>query len=360
MRLAEEFSRAGVPAFVSDVKGDLAALARSCPCDLLDLFGQSGRPIHATFAAMGADLVARALELSDAQAACVEVAFAYARDRGLPLDTLNDFRALLVAVQLDRDIVSARYGQVSTASVGVVQRQLLRLEGQGGASFFAAPAFDVAALLDKPGKVSILAADRLIQSPRLYSAFLLWMLSDLYQRLPEVGDLDKPRLVFFFDEAHLLFSDCPPALLRRIEQTVRLIRSKGVGVYFVSQSPDDVPHLVREQLAHRIEHNRALPIGAARVVTMTDSGQPVTLPMVKVDLPSCELGPLAPAERPALPVSVPVAGSMDWHGYLFLAVAAGALIALAWGVWSITANGAWPMTLAVLIALALALRGGRR
>lgn len=305
MRLVEQFSRAGVPSFVADVKGDIAALTRSCPAEVLDLFGKSGRPIRVTFDAMGADLVSRALELTDAQSGVVEVGFAYARDHGQPLATLAEFRLLLARLHSDAKAISARYGQVGTASIAVVQRALMRLESQGGRTMFAAPAFDVADLL-APGKVSILKADRLMQSPRLYGAFLLWMLSDLYERLPEVGDIEKPRLVFFFDEAHLLFADCPAALLRRIEQTVRLIRSKGVGVYFVSQSPDDVPALIRDQLAHRLEHDRALPVGVARFRTMTDDGKPATLQQIKVDPPECPLGALAaheaaPAIEPAAP-----------------------------------------------------------
>ena len=296
MRLVEQFSKAGVPAFVADVKGDIAALARSCPARQLDLFGNAGNPIRVTFQAMGADLMARALELTDAQSGVVEVAFAYARDNRRPLASIAEFRRALATMSADAKAISAQYGQVGAASIAVVQRALMRLESQGGNAMFASPAFDVADLLT-PGLVSILKADRLMQSPRLYGAFLLWMLSDLYERLPEVGDLAQPRLVFFFDEAHLLFQDCPPALLRRIEQTVRLIRSKGVGVYFVSQSPDDVPLVIREQLAHRIEHDRALPVGTARFRTMTADGKPAPMTFVKVALPDCPLGALTPDEQ---------------------------------------------------------------
>ncbi|MFC5392645.1 helicase HerA-like domain-containing protein [Bosea vestrisii] len=297
MRLVEQFSRAGVPAFVADVKGDIAALARSCPAVHLDLFGQVGTPIRISFQAMGADLVARALELTDAQAGVVEVAFAYAADRRFRLASIADFRAVLSRIADDAKAVSAHYGHVTVASIGVVQRALMRLESQGGREVFAASAFDVADLLE-PSRVSILKADRLMQSPRRYGAFLLWMLTDLYERLPEVGDLARPRLVFFFDEAHLLFQDCPAALLRRIEQTVRLIRSKGVGVYFVSQRPDDVPQVIRDQLAHRLEHDRALPVGTARFATMTADGRPAPMTTIKVDMPECPLGPLEAYELP--------------------------------------------------------------
>ncbi len=319
-RLAEKFSRAGTPVFIADVKGDIAALARSCPVTLLDMFGQEGSPAHITFAAMGADLVARALELTDAQAGAVEVAFAYARDRRLRLDTIADFRAVARDLHGNAKAASAHYGQVSPASLGVVQRALMRLESQGGAAMFRAPAFDVADLL-APSRVSILKADRLMQSPRLYAAFLLFMLSDLYERLPEVGDIAKPRLVFFFDEAHLLFADCPPLLLRRIEQTVRLIRSKGVGVYFVSQSPNDIPQTIREQLAHRIEHDRALPVGAARFRTMCKSGRPLDAGVVKVALPGCELGALTASELAMLaPHRVDAASSIGWRAMVKMAL----------------------------------------
>lgn len=307
MRLAEQFSHAGVPVFVSDVKTDLSALARSCPASLLDLFGRDGQAISVTFEAMGPDLISRALELSDVQSACVEIAFAYASATGARLDSIADFRSVLQSLQSNAKAVSTHYGQVSSASIGVVMRALLRLESQGGNSFFKAPCFDVAKLLQLDsgkGLVSILQAQTLINSPRLYSAFLLFLLSKLYDRMPEIGDVEKPRLVFFFDESHLLFQDCPPALLRRIEQTARLIRSKGVGVYFVTQRPDDIPEIIRSQLAHRLEHARALPVGTALFSTMTDSGKPLAPAAVKIDLPDCPLGPLTAIELPK-PAAVP-------------------------------------------------------
>lgn len=307
MRLAESFSSQGVPVFCADIKGDLAALSRSCPATVYDVFGKAGTPLNATISGIGADLLARALELSDTQAACLEIAFAYASAAELPLSSIDDLRAVLAAMLADREHVSRTYGQVSPASVGVIQRALLRLESQGAKQFFRAPSFDVAALL-QPGLLSILDSTRLINSPRVYGAFLLWLLSELWQRLPEVGDLEKPRLVMFFDESHLLFQDCPPSLSRRIEQTIRLIRSKGVGVYFVSQSAADIPDLIRQQLAHRIEHSRALPVGTAVVETMTAAGQPAKPVKVQVEKPACELGALSDIEQSRFqPAVVPAA-----------------------------------------------------
>lgn len=361
MRLAEQFSRQGVPTFVADVKGDLSALSRSNPARLLDLFGRDGEQISVTIAAMGADLMARALELTDVQSAVVEIAFVWAKDTGIRLDTIADFRNLLNGMARNLETtpeeITGRYGHVSKVSIGVVLRALLRLESQGGNQFFQAPAFDVADLLSKPGLVSILQAQTLIESPRLYSAFLLFLLSDLYARMPEIGDIDKPRLVFFFDEAHLLFTDCPAALLRRIEQTVRLIRSKGVGVYFVSQRPDDIPELVRSQLAHTIEHDRALPVGTARFSTMDQSGRPIAPGTIKIDLPDCPLGALDPVERPELPtVAAPEIGKFDHAGYIFLAGFAALVIALIWGVWSIYEAGKTMTVLGGMIGVWLAIQ----
>lgn len=310
-RLSEQFSKAGVPVFISDVKGDIAALSRSCPTQFLDVFGQTGKPLKSTISAMGADLMARALELTDTQAGVLEIAFAYASDSGAPLATIADLRKVLSAMDEDSSYVSRHYGQVTKASVGVIMRALLRLETQGGNRFFGNPQFDVAALLET-GLVSILQAERLINSPRVYAAFLLWLLTELWDRLPEIGDIDKPRLVMFFDEAHLLFSEINPALLRRIEQTVRLIRSKGVGVYFVTQSPDDVPHAIREQLAFQITHERAYRIGQACVTGLNDRGGPVNHGLVQIDLPECPLGALSYDEKP-VPVTVePMAAKPQW------------------------------------------------
>jgi hypothetical protein len=295
MRLAEQFCRAGTPVLLADVKGDLAALQRSCTVNLLDLYGEQGRQISVPLSAMGADLVSRALELSDAQAGAVEAAFGLWAHGYCDLDTIDEMRGALRYLQITQ---TPHAWKPSAASNGVVLRALARIEKQAGPHFFACPPYDVAQLLD--GQVTILAASRLINAPRLYGAFLLFLLSDLYDRLPEVGDLPKPRLVMFFDEAHLLFQDCPAPLLRKIEQTVRLIRSKGVGVYFVTQSPNDVPALIRSQLAHTIEHDRALPVGVARVGTMDSAGRPLKPVTVRIDLPSCPLG--APIRQPPTPV----------------------------------------------------------
>lgn len=292
MRLAEQFSGQGVPCFLADVKGDLAALQGSCPVEMIDLYGEHGRQISVPLSEMGADLVSRALELSDAQAGAVEAAFGLWAHGYCHLDTIDEMRKALQYLQT-KD--AAHVWKPSAASTGVVMRALARLEKQSGTGFFALPPYDVADLMNVDGKVTILAASRLINAPRLYGAFLLYLLSDLYDRLPEVGDLPKPRLVMFFDEAHLLFQDCPAPLLRKIEQTVRLIRSKGVGIYFVTQSPNDVPQLIRSQLAHTIEHDRTLPVGTARVGTMDSAGRPLKAVTVRIDPPTCPLG--APPRR---------------------------------------------------------------
>ena len=223
-----------------------------------DLYGRNGHPVRATISEIGPPLLARMLELNDTQSGILEIAFKLADDRGLLLLDLDDLRAMLGFVGEHRKEISTQYGLVSAQSVAAIQRALLSLEREGGEAFFGEPALELADLLrtdlDGRGLVNILAADQLILKPRLYSTFLLWLLSELFENLPEVGDLDKPKLVFFFDEAHLLFDDSPPALRQRIEQVVRLIRSKGVGVYFCSQFPDDVPDEILGQLGNRIQH----------------------------------------------------------------------------------------------------------
>ena len=270
--LAEGFSAAGVPVFLSDVKGDLSGLAASgsaefklhdaftkrastigfndyryeaFPVTFWDLFGEQGHPVRTTVAEMGPLLFSRLLQLTEAQEGIMNIAFRVADEEGMPLLDLKDLQALLVWVGENRDELSLRYGNVSTQSVGAIQRALLVLENQGGAGFFGEPALDLADLMttaaDGRGQVNILAADKLMGAPRLYATFLLWLLSELFETLPEVGDPDKPKLVFFFDEAHLLFDDAPKALVDKVEQVARLIRSKGVGVYFVTQNPDDIP-----------------------------------------------------------------------------------------------------------------------
>lgn len=282
--LAEEFSAAGVPVFMADVKGDLSGIAAAgstghklhepfatraktigydlvyeqFPVTFWDVLAEQGAPIRATVAEMGPLLLSRLLELSDAQEGVLNVAFRLADEEELPLLDLKDLRALLTFIAQNSAEVGARYGLVADASVGAIQRQLLILENQGGISMFGEPALELSDLmrLDPSGRgmINVLAADRLIHSPRLYATFLLWMLSELFETLPEVGDPDRPKLVFFFDEAHLLFNDAPRALVAKVEQVARLIRSKGVGVYFITQNPADVPEMILGQLGNRIQH----------------------------------------------------------------------------------------------------------
>lgn len=279
--LAESFSRQGTAVFVADVKGDLSGLSQAAqanpklqerlqklglpepefgaaPVVFWDVFGEQGHPIRATVSDMGPLLLSRMLELNPTQEGVLHIVFKLADDEGLLILDLKDLRAMLEHVAQRAKELRAEYGNISPASVGAIQRALLRLEGEGADQFFGEPALDIADWIrtDASGKgvVNLLAADKLIQSPRLYAVFLLWMLAELYQRLPEVGDLAQPKFVFFFDEAHLLFNDAPKALLERVEQVVRLIRSKGVGVYFVTQNPSDIPDTILGQLGNRIQH----------------------------------------------------------------------------------------------------------
>lgn len=281
MVLAEGFSRLGVPVFMADVKGDVSGLAmagtpnekilkraaeigadgyiqEANPVLFWDLFGASGHPVRTTVSEMGPTLLGRILDLNDTQTGMLEIAFKLADDQGLLLLDLDDLRALLGFVGENREEISRQYGLVSTQSIAAIQRALLSLEREGGESLFGEPAMELSDLmrtdLSGRGIISILKADQLILRPKLYSSFLLWLLSELFENLPEVGDLDRPKLVFFFDEAHLLFDDAPPALRQRVEQVVRLIRSKGVGVYFCSQFPDDIPDEILGQLGNRIQH----------------------------------------------------------------------------------------------------------
>ncbi|MBW0159185.1 helicase HerA-like domain-containing protein [Sedimentimonas flavescens] len=282
--LAEAFSSAGVPVFMSDVKGDLAGLAmpgsataklhdafqkradtigyeltyRDYPVTFWDLFGEQGHPVRTTVSEMGPLLLSRLMGLTDAQEGVLNIAFHLADAEGLALLDLADLRSMLVYVGENADTLSLRYGNVATATVGAIQRQLLVLENQGATKFFGEPALDLADMMtlapDGRGRVNILAADKLMASPRLYATFLLWLLSELFEELPEVGDPDQPRFVFFFDEAHLLFDDAPKALVDKVEQVARLIRSKGVGVYFITQNPADVPEGILGQLGNRVQH----------------------------------------------------------------------------------------------------------
>jgi len=278
--LAEQFSSIGVPCFMSDVKGDLSGQAlpggsnqkvaervtqlqlgdhqyQGFPVTLWDPFGQSGHPVRATISDMGPLLLARMLELNDTQAGVLNLVFKVADDNGLLLLDLKDLRTMLQYVGDNAKEFTTEYGNISAASVGAIQRSLLTLESQGGEQIFGEPMLNINDLLQSDrgkGVINILSADKLMQAPKLYATLLLWLLSELFENLPEAGDLDKPKLVFFFDEAHLLFNDAPPALVDKIEQVVRLIRSKGVGVYFVTQNPADIPDKVLSQLGNRVQH----------------------------------------------------------------------------------------------------------
>lgn len=365
--LAEDFSAAGVPVFCADIKGDLAGLAmpgvqkdfldkraadvgfredytyEAFPVALWDLFGEQGHPVRTTVSEIGPLLLARLLDLNETQEGVLTILFELADDEGLLLLDLKDLRAMLNLVGERAGELSTTYGNVSKASVGAIQRRLLTLERQGAEHFFGEPALDIRDFMrtapDGRGIINILAADRLMMSPQLYSIFLLWMLSELFEELPEVGDPDKPKLVFFFDEAHLLFKDAPRALLNRIEQVVRLIRSKGVGVYFVTQNPDDVPETVLSQLGNRIQHAlraftpkdqkavRAaaetfrpnpeldveqviteLGVGEALVSTLGGKGVPSIVQRSLVRPPSSRMGPLTQGERRSIIQSSPTFG----------------------------------------------------
>ena len=365
--LAEQFSRIGVPVFLADVKGDLSGLARpggdhpkvverarqlgvalepaACPVVFWDLLGAQGHPIRTTISEMGPLLLARLLNLNDTQAGVLAIAFKVADDRGLLLLDLKDLRALLQFLGEHAAEVRTRYGNVSTASLGAIQRGLLALEQQGGERFFGEPALDLDDLLrtvDGAGVVNVLAADQLMQTPALYSTFLLWLLAELFERLPEVGDPDQPKLVFFFDEAHLLFDDTPKALIDQVERVVRLVRSKGVGVYFVSQSPLDVPDAVLGQLGHRVQHalraftprdqkavraaaetfraNPALDVataitelgvGEALVSVLDAQGTPTRVERAFVYPPRTRLAPLSADERAAVIRESPLRGHYE-------------------------------------------------
>ncbi|MFU8883256.1 MAG: helicase HerA-like domain-containing protein, partial [Rhodobacterales bacterium] len=283
--LAEGFSAAGVPVFMSDVKGDLSGMALpgdpmgklhtpfteravtigfdtyvydAFPVAFWDMFGQQGHPVRTTVAEMGPLLLSRLLELTEAQEGILNIAFRLADEQGMALLDLKDLQAFLVWLGENRAEISLRYGNIAVASIGAIQRRLMVLENQGGTHFFGEPALELADLMrcdeDGRGMVNIMAADRLMNSPRLYATFLLWLLSELFETLPEVGNPAKPKLVFFFDEAHLLFNDAPRALLDKVEQVARLIRSKGVGVYFIIQTPADVPEAILGQLGNRVQH----------------------------------------------------------------------------------------------------------
>ncbi len=278
--LAEQFSRAGVPVFMADVKGDLSGISQAgvekpriaerikllgldgfafagSPVAFWDVFGEQGHPIRATVSEMGPLLFSRLLSLNETQGGVLSMVFRIADDNGLLLLDMKDLRAMLEYVGNNAATFKTQYGNVSAASIGAIQRGLLSIEEQGGDKFFAEPALDLDDLMQTEGErgvINILAADKLLQAPKVYATFLLWLLAELFERLPEVGDLEKPKLVFFFDEAHLLFTDAPKPLLEKIEQVVRLVRSKGVGVYFITQNPLDIPDMVLGQLGNRVQH----------------------------------------------------------------------------------------------------------
>jgi DNA helicase HerA-like ATPase len=366
--MAEGFARAGVPVFAADIKGDLSGIAesgeakdfilkRAKQMDLAfqpdrfstvfwDVFGEQGHPVRATVSEMGPLLLARMMDLNDVQEGVLNIAFKVADEQGLLLLDMKDLRAILSFIAEHAADLTTQYGNVSKQTVGTIQRQLLVLENQGGAKFFGEPALALKDFMrtdsDGRGMVNILVADRLMQSPQLYATFLLWMLSELFEQLPEAGDPPKPKLVFFFDEAHLLFNDAPKALMDKIEQVVRLIRSKGIGVYFVTQNPIDVPDKVLAQLGNRVQHAlRAftprdqkavaaaaqtfrpnpkldtaklimeLGKGEALVSFLEGNGTPAMVERVMVRPPTGRIGPITPEERAAIMARSPVKGKYD-------------------------------------------------
>ena len=367
--LAEGFSAIGVPVFAADVKGDLSGIARAGeakpklleraaatgmpewsaqanPVVFWDVFGKSGHPVRATVSEMGPTLLGRLLDLSDVQEAVLQLVFKYCDDHGLLLLDFKDLRAALTFVAENAKSLGSEYGLVSGASVGAIQRSLIGLEADGAEHFFGEPALDLADfMLCEPGGrgiINVLAADVLYQKPRLYATFLLWLLSELFENLPEAGDLDKPKLVFFFDEAHLLFKDAPKALVEKVEQVVRLIRSKGVGVYFVTQNPLDLPESVLGQLGNRVQHAlRAftprdqkavkaaaetfrpnpkfkteqaiteLGVGEALVSTLQAGGVPGVVQLTKIRPPRSRMGALTAEERALSLTQSPFAGKYD-------------------------------------------------
>jgi hypothetical protein len=363
--LAENFSRLGVPVFMADVKGDLTGISQkgtlppkvaaiikerglpepesvACPATLWDVFGEQGHPVRATVSDMGPLLLGRMLALNETQAGVLNIIFKIADDNGLLLLDLKDLRAMLQYVGDNAAQFTTEYGNVSAASVGAIQRGLLQIDEQGGSKFFGEPMLNIADFMQTEsgaGVINILAADKLLNAPRLYATFLLWMLSELFEQLPEVGDLEQPKLVFFFDEAHLLFNDAPKALVERIELVVRLVRSKGVGVYFVTQNPLDIPDTVLAQLGNRVQHAlraftprdqkavksaattmRANPkldietaitelaVGEALVSFLDAKGRPSVTERAFVLPPGSQIGPITPEQRKALIANSLVAG----------------------------------------------------
>ena len=366
--MAETFGQAGVPCFMADMKGDLSGISRpgrltgfiekrmaefglsnpafsACPVRLFDVYGQQGHPIRATVSQMGPQLLARLMSLNETQAGVLNIVFRIADERGLLILYVKDLRAMLDYVARNAKQYTTTYGNISSATVGAIQRALLQLDEQGAEQFFGEPAFDIQDLLQTEGGkgiMNVLAADRLMLQPKLYSTFLLWLLSELYSTLPEVGDLDKPRLVFFFDEAHTLFADTPKSLVDKIEQVVRLIRSKGVGIYFVTQNPTDIPDSILGQLGNRVQHAlraytpkdqkavrtaadtfrpnpsfktdeaiTSLETGEALVSFLDAKGAPNMVQRAKVLFPLSQIGAIDEQQRNELILHSPIHGRYD-------------------------------------------------
>jgi hypothetical protein len=366
--LAESFSQAGVPCFMADMKGDLSGISQAgrlsgfiekrlpefgienpqfsgCPTRFFDVFGEQGHPMRTTISNMGPQLLSRLLGLNDVQAGVMDIIFRVADDKKLLLIDMKDLRSLLSYVAEHADEYSRTYGNVSTASVGAIQRALLSLENQGAEKFFAEPSFDIQDLFaveNGRGVMSVLAADKLMLNPKLYSTFLLWLLSDIYANMPEVGDQELPKLVFFFDEAHTLFTDTAPALVSKIEQVVRLIRSKGIGVYFITQNPSDIPDSVLGQLGNRVQHAlraytpkdqkavkaaaetfranpafktedaiMALETGEALVSFLDPKGAPSIVERAKILFPLSQIGAITPGQRLDIQNASPLGGKYD-------------------------------------------------
>ncbi|MCR5070412.1 MAG: DUF853 domain-containing protein [Bacteroidales bacterium] len=366
--LAESFSQAGVPCFMADMKGDLSGISQAgrlsgfiekrlpefgletpqfagCPTRFYDVFGEQGHPMRTTISNMGPQLLSRLLGLNEVQSGVMDIIFRVADDKGLLLIDMKDLRALLGYVAEHAEEYSRTYGNVSTASVGAIQRALLSLENQGAEKFFAEPSFDIQDLFaveNGRGVMSVLAADKLMLNPKLYSTFLLWLLSDIYANMPEVGDPELPKLVFFFDEAHTLFTDTSPALVSKIEQVVRLIRSKGIGVYFITQNPSDIPDSVLGQLGNRVQHAlraytpkdqkavraaaetfranpafktedaiMALETGEALVSFLDPKGAPSVVERAKILFPLSQIGAITAGQRLDIQNASPLGGKYD-------------------------------------------------
>ena len=366
--IAESFCQAGVPCFMADMKGDLSGISQpgklsgfiekrlpefgienpqfqACPVRFFDVYGEQGHPMRATISQMGPDLLARLFELNETQSGVLTIAFRIADDRGWLLDDLKDLRSLLDYISKHSGEYTTQYGNIATASVGAIQRAILRLEDQGGSQFFGKPEFDIYDLLQCEGGkgiMNVLAADKLMLKPKLYSTFLLWLMSELYSTLPEVGDLDLPKLVFFFDEAHMLFDGTSKAMVDKIEQVIRLIRSKGVGIYFVTQSPTDIPETVLGQLGNRVQHalraytpkdqkavktaadtfrpNPAfktdetimnLETGEALVSFLDEKGAPTMVERAKILFPLSQIGAISEGQRDSIIKGSRIYGKYD-------------------------------------------------